>query len=267
MRKNNFFKILIVVLLITSVEAKLTRKINKNEVQEFSASDGVYSLKGSLYKGMYFSPEDTFCFLIPELDKKGFKLIDKCDGTKVTKDFSDAKEVAAIFTDQSGHYFRLDVFMVHGEKDVKKWHTKNNHAPKGTFLVEDWIKEPKFDLDESNAETPIFMTLMNTEGEKSNAYQVAGMVMANNKIYMLTTIKHGRKPASQESSMMSNMMEKFAKEKTGADFSASESEKLMTLEEKKAEAKDEILKLMARLFIWPEGKHKRGEEKKSGTQK
>lgn len=268
MKINILVKILVFVFFVISADAKLVRKINQNEVQEFSTSDGLYNLQGSIYKGMYFSPEDTFCFLIPELDKKGFRLLDKSDGKNVTSTFTDANEVAAIFTDQSGHYYRLDVFMIHGAKDAKNWHEMNNHAPKGAYLIEEWIKEPTFDLDESNIETPIFITLMNLEGDKSNTYQVSGIVMANNKVYMVTTIVHAKLPEQPHPrgiDILSQAVGEAFERNTG--IKNEPIKKILTLEEKKTEAREIILKLLSRLYIWPEGMYDRNKNDKNVDKK
>jgi hypothetical protein len=235
------FKIFLLSLTLTTftldLEATLTR-LRKKDPQDLS-SGGIVETHGVIKKGLYVSPENTCSFQIPILKKPGFKIIDKTNGI----------ELDAVFTDKTGKFYKFDIFPARGEKSVEDWHKKSG-APQNAFLIQEYIPDIKFDLFKSKQETDIFLLVVNTNTSPDypNAYQVSGLVLANDKIYMLTTAVHHR--AADEIQIIADILhDKVEKE-------LSISKKIMTIEEKKAEAKEIILKLLSNLYIWPEGTYK-----------
>lgn len=227
-------------MFLISVGASPIERVKRKQIYDYS-NGGEIQISGVIKRNLYISPENTFMFQLPELEKPGFKLFDETDGV----------ELMLTISDVSGYYTRIDVFNSKGMNDIERWHKENSSATRGDYLVEKYIDGVEFDLFKSSKKVDIYMTVSDLEN-KSNGYQVTGMILSEGKVYMVTTVVNVNVSSSHPrgADILGDMLhEKFQKEIGESDHEVES----LTDKEKIDQAKEIILTVISNLYVWPKG--------------
>lgn len=208
-------------------EAKLQR--NKNPLLFNFSSTIQTRLRGVIKEGVYYSPEETCIFQIPQLSKAGLFL----------NDFSDGVELRATFKD-SLHLYQIDIFKTEKFKtvfDLFNFEYQNIKLDKFLFKG---ILEEKFDMSKKGDEIDIFVIIEKSE-DKNNFHLTrnTAYLQANSKIYKICSLSNWN------------------------DFPDEKGKRTLTDSELVEKGKASILDLLSRFYIHTLGQF---DEKKSDSE-